>query len=349
MKGSLLAIAALYVISTTANADIDLGLVAHYEFEGNAQDSVGHTSASWTGTEQYTQGVIGQAAELDGSSFLDTGLFQSLPNDFSVALWFSIDVIPNSVSPGLISTLDGALSGFDIRVNHQQSTSAIHSLTNDSIVGVGDELGSGVIPQTGIWYHVVVTYEQAAGHFKIFVDGDLANEEIGFPAPLASSLAMAIGANRNYSRILDGRIDDVRVYDRVLSETDVEEFVEDRDLIRSHLRFKETDNKGIVAIARSRLKNLGAGSSITANFTFDVSSGSPVAKSCAVDSTNPTSLEKTPGVDRFRCEYLPTEGQFTATYKLFNTVGGALHTATMQVVVDGVLGLSSTHSGFVDD
>jgi hypothetical protein len=64
------------------------GLVAHYEFEDNADDSVGVRHGVTTGGPTYVAGVMGQAIHFDGLNdylFID-GSFQ-LP-EYTMAVWF---------------------------------------------------------------------------------------------------------------------------------------------------------------------------------------------------------------------------------------------------------------------
>ena len=82
-----------------------------------------------------------------------------------------------------------------------------------------------MISSTGKWYHVAGTYNKTTGEQKLYVDEQLVNTQI-HPAgntivPYTASSYMAIGAlTFNYGHI-DGKADEVRVYNRDLSAQEV--------------------------------------------------------------------------------------------------------------------------------
>lgn len=79
---------------------------------------------------------------------------------------------------------------------------------------------------TGNWYHIAITYDgslAASSRFKIYVNGgDVTGaSSTGGTISDLSVVDMQIGANGAYGEYFDGRIDDVRMYDSVLSAAEI--------------------------------------------------------------------------------------------------------------------------------
>ena len=72
----------------------------------------------------------------------------------------------------------------------------------------------------GVWSHVAATYD--ANTLRLWVNGDQA-ASAPFNQPIAiSSGALRIGGNSLFGEFFLGRIDEVRIYDRALSEEELE-------------------------------------------------------------------------------------------------------------------------------
>src|SRR3972149_2853051 len=85
-----------------------------------------------------------------------------------------------------------------------------------------------LITSTGKWYHVAGTYNKTTGEQKLYVDGQLVNTQT-HPAgntivPYTYASYMAIGAlTSNYGNV-GGKVAEVRVYNRALSDQEVLSF-----------------------------------------------------------------------------------------------------------------------------
>jgi hypothetical protein len=98
--------------------------------------------------------------------------------------------------------------------------------------GVGDYLwrGGTTVVSDGTWHHVVVTYDggETVSSIDIYVDGELdgvgTNIDTLGGASVATTGTFKIGTNTHNVSVVeffDGDIDDARVYNRVLSPTEV--------------------------------------------------------------------------------------------------------------------------------
>ena len=75
------------------------------------------------------------------------------------------------------------------------------------------------------WYHVAATYDKTSGDLKLYIDGALRVTEHGVAGntivPLTEYSDMRIGHSRVNNGYFDGMIDNVAIYNRALSDTEV--------------------------------------------------------------------------------------------------------------------------------
>lgn len=194
-----------------------LGLRAHYEFENNANDSIGGNHATTVGSPAFTTGKKGQAIDLDGTDdyiALPSGIVNS--EDYTIAAWINWDGgnqwqrifdFGNSTSQYMFLTprSGGNTLRFAIITSGYSSEQRLETSQ----------------PATGEWVHVAVTQSGNVG--KLYVNG----------APAASNNSMTIspadfyplfnyiGKSQFPDPLFNGRIDEFRIYNYALSDLDV--------------------------------------------------------------------------------------------------------------------------------
>lgn len=117
----------------------------------------------------------------------------------------------------------GPPSGWSLHLDDNQLTRTLRvQLNNDSsFVGVADPNSITL----GTWQHVAVTLQ--AGTLTIYVDGAVVGVHTGAPTPNASSAPMRVGVRAtDTNRGFDGLIDDVRIWDRALSQQEIQNSME---------------------------------------------------------------------------------------------------------------------------
>jgi len=92
-------------------------------------------------------------------------------------------------------------------------------------ISVANDFGtkSTVVINDGSWHHVVLTRDHQAGEFQIFIDGSLNNSGAIIPGVIGNGYS-SIGRIEDTAgthEALDGQLDEVRVYEGVLSAEDV--------------------------------------------------------------------------------------------------------------------------------
>ncbi len=86
------------------------------------------------------------------------------------------------------------------------------------------ELDSGEALPEGTWSHVAVTYDGI--RLRLYVNGELVGEEASAQPPVTEG-GLLIGGDAVTEAFFDGRIDEVRIYNRVLDKGEVDEDLQD--------------------------------------------------------------------------------------------------------------------------
>jgi hypothetical protein len=184
------------------------GLVAHYPFEGNANDVVGgHNATISGGIVSYTTGKVGQAIVLDGVDDY-AGTTESLLSDrpaFTLAGWVS-PRNPRGSRIGLFGQNDAVEFGFD--------GGNLYIWT----AGGGSTAAGWNLLDT-MWHHVAAVASGTG--LRLYIDGQLASSGGSTTSNYGTS---TFGFNMGGGGVYDadgnwlaGKIDEVRVYSRALS------------------------------------------------------------------------------------------------------------------------------------
>ena len=214
MYGVLVFALALGLFPATGTADDSL--LVWYQFEGNADDSSDYgNNGVETGTPSYATSVPGQgqAIDLDGTAdAVDVDYANIVTGNMSIALWMMPRNMPYTTGYRSIFHQD-TWGGGDIHGHLRSGT----SLFNFDING-----GGGVTSTTAAlsdeWYHVALTID--AGATILYVNGVAENTASG--ATSAHFGPVSIGSWNGTERYFDGLMDDFRVYDRVLTEAEIQ-------------------------------------------------------------------------------------------------------------------------------
>jgi len=192
------------------------GLQAHYEFEGNTNDSSGNARhGTPMGNPTFAAGKVGQAADLRGADYVVITGYKGIlgANAFSISAWIKT-TLPEEQQIVLYGTdADGQRCEF--RVDD----------TGDVRIGNGaGQVQSRNVVADGGWHHVVVTISENATNsssdVRIYVDGQDDTQESTDPDAfnLVADWDVTIGYRPSRDdRGFLGQIDDVRIYDRALS------------------------------------------------------------------------------------------------------------------------------------
>jgi hypothetical protein len=225
------------------------GLVAYYPFNGNADDESGngnHGTVHGATLTTDRDGNDRSAYRFDGSEdaiilgdVLDD-VFAGPDKKFSIDFWTKINELPDDVQAVFIGKMgDSAVGPEDQRqftvslwpdgylvFHYRASLSAPRA----KLVRADPPL------DTGVWYHIAVVYNGSVDtndgldRVSIYVNGvSQATSLVGAEAPLGDiqdglanlAIGAAVASNLDIGYPFNGLIDDVRIFDRALSASEI--------------------------------------------------------------------------------------------------------------------------------
>ncbi len=191
-------------------------LVAHYAFEGNVNDSTAAHSGTVVGAPQFVPGKAGQAIKLDGArDFVQIESPFALPV-YSIALWFRVD--GGTGNRDLFSMYTGTGHGILVEMMGAGQLRFLHRFPLGGSGGTDIRRGAY---DDGAWHHAVMV--KSAETMTLYINGQpvgSAANNTQFNQPLAT-LAMGVLRHNSLSRYFPGALDEVRIYDRVLSDAEI--------------------------------------------------------------------------------------------------------------------------------
>ncbi len=195
---------------------------AYYAFEGNALDSSGNGFNGTATAVTYVAGKVGaQAAQFNGSSSY-VAIPRSIADDFTVALWVrTTDTLGSAggqwwSGKGLV---DGEMAGGGA----DWGTAIVNG---KFVLGVGSSRGDTTIASSvnindGTWHHVAATRDNTSGAMQVYVDGVLRGSGIGPTGSRTWPPNLRIGCIQTGNNFLNGTLDDVRLYNRILAGAEI--------------------------------------------------------------------------------------------------------------------------------
>jgi len=199
------------------------------EASGTIADSHGSNDGTLTGATYGATGVINDCIEFDGSGDdIDFGNIFRFDYDqpFSVSFWANWDADGGSYA--IISNTNNSSPYQGWTIEKDSSDRVLFTISQTYTGGnVLDVRSTTTIPASGGWYHVVVTYDGTAAPsgVKIYID-DSSSSLTTIQNTLSSTPSyvetLTIGArDSGAANIMDGKIDEVGVWTRVLTSDEV--------------------------------------------------------------------------------------------------------------------------------
>ncbi|WP_062295730.1 LamG domain-containing protein [Nostoc piscinale] len=203
------------------------GLVAHYPFNGNADDSSGnglHGSVYGAILTKDRFGNPNSAYQFDGiDDYIEIphNDLLNLTDNFTIALWINQPEDNSLKGYRLIDkTTAGVNDGYNFDT-YDGSTGRRLRLT-----GGKQNVSAHTAYSLNEWHHVAVVFSKGVSTF--YLDGNLDGSGQHLSETVSTnSLTLKIGAAHNsHTEFFKGMIDDVRIYNRALSEKDIQELYE---------------------------------------------------------------------------------------------------------------------------
>lgn len=194
-------------------------LVAHYtldESEGEIYDYSGQDNRGTNyGAEYGVTGKVGTALDFDGADYVNVGDNEILRSEsITISVWAKASAL--DTWNGIITNKQGAADGINLQMGTSQNIAAL--------VGDGSSysyIRSTTIPVVDTWYHIVITHNTDDDNNILYVNGT--NEKEGVRALAYTAGDTIVGRFYRSSLPFKGIIDEVRIYNRVLSADEVTE------------------------------------------------------------------------------------------------------------------------------
>ena len=218
---------------------VEHGLISYWSFDASdvrgdtVVDLVGGNDGTIVGAPKQVDGKFGEAFEFGGEpdaidveSPANGSLDFGADNDFSMMAWIRVDEPP---------VLDGAQSTIISKGDGGNNARILWKIVGTRIqVTIANEAGGG--PKIdfnsvsevvdGKWHHVLFVADRSDAT-RIYIDGKLDAEgglsegtDITTESPLFIGASVRIG--KNTRRYFEGLIDEVGIYNRVLTDDDIE-------------------------------------------------------------------------------------------------------------------------------
>lgn len=203
------------------------GLVGYWRFDDDSDtttaiDSALNNDGSFNGTPSYVSGYINQALSLNGTDeYVNIGnpLTQQDGSGFTISGWFYFDNLTSD--HGLVSQWDGSGNhGYLLRYLNSNSTMDFYIQQNND-TSVSTSIGDSNFSSSS-WTHFTAVGDGKSGEIRLYLNGDSVVSTNTFDGTYDNTtIDAAIGLYQAGSFYLTGDVDEVRIYDRVLSEPEI--------------------------------------------------------------------------------------------------------------------------------
>ena len=193
------------------------GLVAHYAFENDANDSSGNgLDGTIVGDPVFVDGAIGMGLQLDGvDDYVNLGnnpLFD-ITEQITLSVWVNTQDIGNTQNNPWLGKGDTSYMIKGFRTGNQIEFFVYEGGWHSAYADVGESFN-------GDWHHAAGTFD--GEQLLIYVDGEISGklDYVGGIAP--STYNVAIGTNTQASgRFSESIIDEAMIYNRALSINEI--------------------------------------------------------------------------------------------------------------------------------
>jgi len=267
-----------YTCTTDTNgfpASASSDLVAYYKLDNDATDETG----SYNGTASnvtFDGGRYGLSASFNGSSsYISTTYIVPASNTASISSWFNISSTGNYRTLFSDAPSNGAAINTRMQIYFTPTNTFDVIIGNNSgyWVGSSNSIASYI---DGNWHNLIATYNGT--DVKVYIDGSLFQSftsTISFGTAGNQSLVLGKAGLNNVNYWL-GKIDQVRIYDKALSSTEVSSLYEDEHqcyiTVDSTDPFGDSNNIALYEFENNANDSTGSYNGTASNVTYSTDS-----------------------------------------------------------------------------
>jgi autotransporter-associated beta strand protein len=190
--------------------------IHEWRFENNANDTAGTANGTTINGPVYVPGIQGIAA----LAFNGTSQYVNIPNvpdmqftstqSFTISAWVKLNSLPNTETT--IFAKDSAVGtwyGLGITAANQWVFSGATNVISPAAADIGQ------------WHLITGVQDGTAGTRKLYVDGQLVAAGTAQDGSGTGATRIAALPGATPTQFLNGTIDDVRIYNQALAQTDI--------------------------------------------------------------------------------------------------------------------------------
>ncbi len=215
---------------------INDGLVGHWTFnEGHGSTAYDYSTNTNHGTlhnPNWPQGP-GYALDFNGTSnYVNAGNDVSLDitEEVTIVAWVTLNANAVGDDSWRAIVSKGKDEAYQLRKAGSVSPDSfrLNIITTEG----SDSIDSNYKVEANKWIHVVATYSSVTGEMKLYVNGDIDKTETHSNGGLIeiNSKNLRIGNRGDDSQYWDGKMDNVRIYNRALSAQEVEDLYNGKEV-----------------------------------------------------------------------------------------------------------------------
>jgi len=205
-------------IYTAFTIGSDIAPILHWKLNGDGIDSIGSNNGSVYNVG-YDLGKIGSAGSFTGSQSYIFSLYTTAnPQTYSLSTWFKTSSASGGPIIALTPTQSGTESSYDRMIYVTTSGQVVFGNYSGAAQVVTSQSGLN----NGSWHHALGTFTTASG-IRLYVDGVLVGSNVNSRAQSMTGYwrvgrsKTAVWPGSIVTQYFTGLIDDVRVYNRVLT------------------------------------------------------------------------------------------------------------------------------------
>ena len=218
-----------------AEDSFDAGLQAYYPFSGNGVDASGNNHHGNVSGAQLTtdrNNSVDSAYSFDGNDVIvvpeDSEVFNFQETGFSIGYWLKLDSSQQTSSLPVVAGYGGwSVKGWDIVVS---GTNLVFNLRSDTDTSCSKYIS--LTDSQNQWLHFAATFSDTT--LSIFKNGGLVGQVDCPEYYPTSGYDLTLGASSKFDNGyagLVGQLDDVRIYNRAITQMEVAELSEDATAI----------------------------------------------------------------------------------------------------------------------
>lgn len=220
----------------TKTIALNSGLVACYPLDGNADDMISPANnGAATNTVATTNrfGRTNAAFQFNGNAKIILPGANFVLNNYTYSAWVKIASNPTTGNASCVMSFGNSSALGDQNIllcnnygpPNQIGFNAVSYTNPPSSPNPPDMAFNNTLPSTGVWYHLVSVRNTAIGKLRIYINGvqvaekSLTSATAGYATPVVGTIGSRTPTGTSLP--FNGIIDNVRIYNRALSNVEI--------------------------------------------------------------------------------------------------------------------------------